>query len=146
MSKTDSALAAFVLPDGHGGELFAVGCDDLKLPLFQGAFRVARAIAGVTKHDKETACGSVGKSAANHPQQLIRAIQGADGGRNLLRHDVDVGTLISGRWRGTRGMGIGSTVEKRKRAAVIALAAAIVDSYSSQFPDVRMGCLRPVCV
>jgi len=41
-------LDVFVLPDGLGGELLSVGCDDSKLHYFQAALHAARSIAQIT--------------------------------------------------------------------------------------------------
>ena len=99
-------LDVFVLPDGLGGELLSVGCDDSKLHYFQAALHAARSIAQLIAKNTEKEDGSLGSRAAKFPQQLILAIQGADSGRNVKRHHFDVVTMKSGRWCGIRGVGI----------------------------------------
>ena len=80
-----SSLAVFVLPDGHEGELFTVGCDDLKSPLPQAALEAARAAVNINAHGKATDSGSLGSRTKNYSRQLIPAIRGADSGHNLTR-------------------------------------------------------------
>ena len=69
--------------------------------------------------------GSFGTRRVRFHPELVAAVERADSGRNVKRHCFDVLTLTSGKWSGLQAIAIGSTVEKRKRSAKIALALAV---------------------
>lgn len=123
----DHGLKAFLLPDGVG-ELVAVACDDTKLGPFRIVARAAQRALGLQFKKLEDRCevqaGSLGSRAKNFDAVLIRAITEADQGRNVERHCFDRVTVTSGPMRGLRGLGIGSTNEKRQRAFKAALVIA----------------------
>ena len=70
-------------------------------------------------------------------QALVRAIERADSGQHVQRYFFDLVTVTSGTWIGLRAVGVGSTVEKRKRAAKIALAAAAI--HESRFSTLQLA-------
>ena len=57
-----SCLDVFVLPDGLGGELLSVGCDDWRLQHLQVALRAARSTTQLNAKEMNKEAGSLGLS------------------------------------------------------------------------------------
>ena len=120
-------LPIAIVPDGFGKELFAVVCDDVKCENFKRAFHAARDIFDYSSNDINTVEGSLGKRRVQFHPQLTQAIEQLDYGKDHSTHLFDIVTVNNGTWAGLQAVAIGTNAEKRKKAAKIALAVAVVN-------------------
>ena len=107
--------------------LFAVVCDDVKCENFKRAFHAALDIFDYSSNDINTVEGSLGKRKVQFHPELAQAIEQLDYGNDHRTHLFDIVTVNNGTWAGLQAMAIGTNAEKRKKAAKIALAVAVVN-------------------
>jgi len=125
-------VVASVIPDGQGGRLVTVACDNEKDNVFRETVQAARSIEDFSQRDKTSLQRGGGRCPVDFPGDLVRWIRFAESARSFQENewlDFDVVTAITGPWCGLRVVGIGSNKLKRQRAAEVALVVAITLFY-----------------
>ena len=73
-----SSEIASIIPDGQGGKLIVLGCDDDKDAAFREVVELARNIEDFTQKDKTTSQRGAGRNPAEVPEDLVQWIRHAD--------------------------------------------------------------------
>ena len=121
-------MVASVIPDGSGGRLVCVACDNEKEEGFAAALSAARDIEDFSHRHKTSLERGGGRWPVAFPVELVRSIQFAESVRRFTHNepcDFDVFTALIESWCGLRVVGIGSNKLKRQRAAEVAMVIAI---------------------
>ena len=121
------SLCVDVLPDGLGGQIFAVACDDVDTPCFKYAAQAARIACDVPSGEVFSAleCSLGSRAGACHPV-VVAALREVDDGRHITRHHFDIVTLLAGPHSGKQAIAVGKSKKHRERASYVALFCGVL--------------------